>query len=93
MADYNLGPYRPNPKGEYDGTESYRFLDWVTYQGCSYLCINYDTIDGTACIGKLPTGEEDSELYWMCTASKGDDPAPEDFEYPGFEQVENNEWD
>lgn len=71
MADNNLGVFRINPRGKYDSTASYRFLDAVSFEGGSYLCKNYDTIDGTACIGILPTGQPSSELYWMCLAEPG----------------------
>lgn len=64
----NLGPFRIRPRGEYNDTESYRFLDLVSYNGGSYLCSRYDTIDETTCMGISP---EDTD-YWMCIAEKGD---------------------
>ena len=72
MASYDLGPYRPNPTGDYDPAKGYRYLDIVNYSGASYICCNLDTIDGTACIGVLPEGEPASPNYWMCLAHRGD---------------------
>lgn len=64
----NLGPFRIRPRGEYDDTANYRFLDLVSFNGGSYLCSNYDTIDGTSCIGVSP---EDTD-YWMNIAERGE---------------------
>ena len=72
MADYNLGPYRPRPRGVFSNIEMYRYLDIVEYNGSSYININYDTIDGIACIGVSPEGENESELYWMPIAKRGE---------------------
>ena len=44
MADYNLGPYRPRPRGVFSSIEMYRYLDIVEYNGSSYININYDKI-------------------------------------------------
>ena len=92
MADYNMGPFRISPRGEFDGTESYRFLDLVTFNGSSYLCINFDTIDGTACIGVAPSGQVQSPLYWQLIASRGEVGPTPDF-YQGFMKVSNGIWD
>jgi len=70
--DINLGKYRVRPCGDFSPTKSYEYLDLVSYEGGSYICINYDTIDGTACIGVLPEGSQNSEEYWQCIAEKGD---------------------
>ena len=88
----NLGPYRPRPRGEFSSEESYRFLDWVKYKGSSYLCINYDTIDGTACIGVLPEGAHDSEAYWQCIAEKGE-PGLIEVEYLPIGNLDGDLWD
>ena len=88
----NLGPYRLRPRGEFDPKASYRFLDWVTYQGSSYACINYDTIDGTACIGVLPEGGSNSELYWQCLAKRGE-PGLIEVEYLPIGNLEDGVWD
>ncbi len=87
-----MGPFRVYPRGEFDGTASYRFLDLVTYYGSSYICINYDTIDGTACIGVSPVGQAQSPLYWQLVASKGDTGSPPDA-YQNFITVTNGVWD
>lgn len=72
MPDYNLGPFRIRPRGEFISSEHYRFLDLVSYNGGSYLCCNMDTIDGVAVTGVLPEGQTKSELYWQCLAHKGE---------------------
>lgn len=95
MSEYNLGPFRINPKGEFDPDEYYRYLDAVTYNGGSYLCINYDTIDGISCRGILPEGQPQSETYWMCLAKKGDkgDDGKSPEIYDSFLTLEDNNWD
>ena len=47
--DYNLGRYRINPRGSYNNTTRYDYLDLVFYNGLSYLCINEE-----GCRGILP---------------------------------------
>lgn len=91
MSDYNLGPYRIKPRGEFDPEANYIFLDLVTYDGGSYVCINYDTIDGVACIGVLPEGEVRSASYWQCIAHKGDKGDTGDMYLP-FKTVSNGNW-
>lgn len=95
MADYNMGPFRPRPCGEYSSTKRYRFLDFVTYDGSSYICINEDTIDGDACIGIPPIGFDNSELYWQLMASKGDQGSTGNItgEYRSFIPVLDGVWD
>lgn len=91
MVDNNLGPFRINPRGNFDPNAQYRFLDSVFYNHSSYLCINYDTIDGVSCIGVLPTGEERSDKYWtiMAEGVKGDI-APQ---YDSFITLDSPDWD
>lgn len=92
MAEYNMGPYRIRPCGEFNSATRYRYLDLVTYQGGSYVCCNYDTIDGTGVIGVLPTGEDESLLYWQCISVRGDrGPAGEI--YKNFEVISDGIWD
>ena len=91
-TEKNLGPFRIRPRGEFDSTESYRFLDLVSYQGSSYLCSNYDTIDGTSCIGVLPTGVNNSDAYWQCIAEKGE-PGLIEVEYLPIGNLHNGKWD
>ena len=90
--EINLGAFRINPRGEFDPNQQYEFLDAVTYNGSSYLCINNDIIDGVSNIGILPEGEQKSELYYMLLAHKGDqgDIAPH---YESFITLEDRIWD
>lgn len=92
MADYNLGPYRPRPRGVFSSVEMYRYLDIVEYNGSSYININYDTIDGIACIGVSPEGENESELYWMPIAKRGEKGDTADY-YTPYLEVTNGAWD
>lgn len=87
----NLGPFRVRPRGKFSSEVSYRFLDLVSYNGGSYLCSNYDTIDGTAAIGILPTGASNSEAYWQCIAERGEAGLIE-VEYLPIENLEGNVW-
>lgn len=92
MADFNLGPFRLNPCGEFDPSRQYRFTDTVTYNGSSYFCINYDTIDGVGCIGVLPEGSKESEVYWQYLAKKGDKGDIAD-KYASFLRLTSSNWD
>ena len=88
----NLGPFRIRPRGKFSSEANYRFLDLVSYNGGSYICINYDTIDGTACIGVLPAGAHNSEAYWQCMAERGE-PGLIEVEYLPIGNLDNNIWD
>lgn len=92
MADYNLGPFRLRPRGEFDLGAEYRYLDFVTWNGSSYVNLNLDTIDGAACVGVIPEGAERSELYWLCFARKGDKGDMGDA-YQNFVEVTDGKWD
>lgn len=92
MADFNLGPYRPKPRGEFNSTTPYKYLDIVAYNGGSYICCNLDTIDGDAVIGVLPTGETRSEIYWQCVGAKGEKGDIGE-EYLGFKTITDGIWD
>ena len=92
MSDYNLGPYRPHPVGEYDPAREYQYLDIVTYNGASYINCNLDTIDGVSCIGILPTGEPRSEMYWQCLAMPGEKGETADV-YAPYATVIGGAWD
>jgi len=87
-----LGPYRLRPRGKYDDTASYRFLDVVSYDGGSYMCRNLDTIDSTSCIGVAPKGESNSEAYWQCLAERGE-PGLIRVEYLPITELKGNVWD
>lgn len=62
MAKQNLGKIIMTPKGVYNNSTAYEFLDVVTYNGSSYVCRQAST-------GNLPTTD-----YWELLASKGDKP-------------------
>ena len=89
---HNLGPFRIRPCGEYSSEKNYRFLDLVSYQGGSYICSNYDTIDGTAVIGVLPEGGHNSEAYWQCVAKRGE-PGLIEVEYLPIGNLDDGVWD
>ena len=88
----NLGPFRIRPRGEFSPDAQYRFLDLVSFNGGSYLCINYDTIDSTAAIGILPEGAHNSEAYWQCIAKRGE-PGLIEVEYLPIGVLDGNIWD
>ena len=93
MAEYNMGPFKPNPKGPFKPNTKYKYFDLVEYNGGSYLNINKDDIDGTSSIGVLPEGQAQSETYWMCICRPGrDGNIPK--EYSPFAVVEDDGiWD
>lgn len=57
----NAGRVMPLPRGEYDGTVTYNLLDFVTYNGSSYICKKES-------MGNTPA--ENSE-FWQLMALKG----------------------
>lgn len=61
MATYNLGRFILNPRGTYDGTANYNKLDFVLYNGSSYVC----KADSTT--NKVPT----NTTYWQLMAEAG----------------------
>ena len=91
-SEYNLGPYRPRPLGDYDSTYPYRYLDIVRFQGATYICIFLDNVDHVACVGVLPTGQDSSDTYWMCIGEKGEKGDTGDV-YTPYVQVDNGTWD
>ena len=61
MTQINVGRVRTLYKGAWNVETSYDFYDWVTHEGCSYVCINADGAPaGTAVT---------NETYWACQAS------------------------
>ena len=92
MAEFNLGPFRIKARGKFNSETAYKFLDMVTYNGGSYININYDTIDGISCVGVLPDGDDNSKNYWQCIASKGDKGDIAD-QYQPFAEVSDGAWD
>lgn len=67
-TETDLGNVSPNPKGNYDNAAKYEFLDLVTMQGGSYLCVIPvgQTITGTA-----PEPGKTTE-HWQCLTMPGD---------------------
>lgn len=63
-SETDLGNVSPNPRGEYDPKESYEYLDLVSYQGGSYLCLAEfeTTITGTA-----PEPGKNTEFWQLLT--------------------------
>lgn len=57
----------PNPKGTYDNTTAYEYLDLVEYQGGSYLCI---AALGTKITGTAPTPGKNTDV-WQTVALPG----------------------
>ena len=92
MADFNLGPYRIRPRGLYNPAIEYQYLDMVKYKGNRYLCVNLDCTDEVSCIGVLPDGAPNSELYWDCIGEKGDKGDSPDI-YTPFITLSDANWD
>lgn len=63
-SETDLGNVSPNPRGEYDPKEAYEYLDLVSYQGGSYLCLTEleTTITGTA-----PKPGKNTEFWQLLT--------------------------
>lgn len=63
-SETDLGNISPNPRGEYDPKEAYEYLDLVSYQGGSYLCLTEleTTITGTA-----PKPGKNTEFWQLLT--------------------------
>ena len=67
-TETDLGNISLNPRGEYDDSAAYEYLDTVSYQGGSYFCLAEleTTITGIA-----PDAGRNSE-YWQMIAAPGD---------------------
>lgn len=63
----DLGNIAPNPRGEYSESETYEYLDYVYYQGGSYLCL---AELGTTITGVAPEPGKTTE-YWQAVALPG----------------------
>ena len=48
FLETDLGNISPNPRGGYDDTATYEYLDLVEYEGGSYLCLAVTAITGIA---------------------------------------------
>lgn len=67
-TETDLGNISLNPRGEYDNSAAYEYLDTVSYQGGSYFCLAEleTTITGIA-----PDAGRNSE-HWQMIAASGD---------------------
>lgn len=67
-TEIDLGNISLNPRGEYDDSAAYEYLDTVSYRGGSYFCLAEleTTITGIA-----PDAGRNSE-YWQMIAAPGD---------------------
>ncbi len=64
MAQLNAGRGRFVHRGTWSNTTEYAFLDWVTYEGSSYTCVN---------LSGAPAGTALSDTsYWVQMAQRGD---------------------
>lgn len=63
----DLGNVAPNPRGEFSEAEEYEYLDYVYYQGGSYLCL---AELGTTIVGFAPEPGNTSQ-YWQAVALPG----------------------
>lgn len=68
FMETDLGNISPNPRGDYSSTTTYEYLDLVTYQGGSYLCV---TELGSTVTGVIPVpGKVTAE--WQTLTLPGD---------------------
>lgn len=88
MSDYNMGPYRVNPKGEFKNTRKYKFLDLVSYNGSSYINIYKEGETQNI----LPIGEAASYEHWALSAEKGDQGERSET-YDEFKSISDGVWD
>lgn len=58
----DLGNVSPNPRGEYDPSTEYEYLDLVSYQGGSYLCL---AELGAKITGTAPKAGQNTEVWQM----------------------------
>lgn len=67
-TETDLGNISLNPRGEYDDSAAYEYLDTVSYRGGSYFCL---TELETTITGIDPDAGRNSE-YWQMIAAPGD---------------------
>ena len=67
-TETDLGNISLNPRGEYDDSADYEYLDAVSYQGGSYFCL---AELGTTITGIAPDSGHNSE-HWQMIAAPGD---------------------
>lgn len=63
----DLGNVSPNPRGEYDPSAQYEYLDLVNYEGGSYLCL---AELGTTVTGTAPEAGKNTD-YWQLVTLPG----------------------
>ncbi|MDO5799104.1 MAG: hypothetical protein Q4Q33_08715 [Eubacteriales bacterium] len=63
-SETDLGNVAPNPRGEYDPETSYEYLDTVSYQGGSYMCL---AELGTTITGTAPDPGHNTDAWQMLT--------------------------
>ena len=61
-TETDLGNISPNPRGEYDEKASYEYLDLISYQGGSYLCLAEPK---TIASGIAPKAGQNTEVWQM----------------------------
>lgn len=61
-TETDLGNISPNPRGEYDEKASYEYLDLISYQGGSYLCLAEPK---TIVSGIAPKAGQNTEVWQM----------------------------
>ena len=60
----DLGNVSPNPRGEYSPTAKYEFLDLVSYQGGSYICL---AELGTTVMNVAPVAGKNTDIWQLLT--------------------------
>lgn len=61
----DLGNVSPNPRGEYSPTAKYEFLDLVSYQGGSYICL---AELGTTVMNVAPVAGKNTDIWQLLTS-------------------------
>ena len=67
-SETDLGNVSPNPCGEYSDKKEYEYLDLVSLNGGSYLCI----IELGKTVSNVPPNEGENSDTWQCIALPGD---------------------
>lgn len=67
-SETDLGNVSPNPCGEYSDEKEYEYLDLISLNGGSYLCI----IELGKTVSNVPPNEGKNSDTWQCIALPGD---------------------
>ncbi|MGF0017481.1 hypothetical protein [Sporofaciens sp. SGI.106] len=67
-SETDLGNVSPNPCGEYSDEKEYEYLDLISLNGGSYLCI----IELGKTVSNVPPNEGKNSDTWQCVALPGD---------------------